>query len=109
MLYAKVLGKDVVVFPYNKINLKKENPFSKYDNRYTISEWYKQTEEGLNTNYSVVEVEISSSPEYDNLTHYIALKDSPLFIENSLVIEWDILEIQNITENSFAAGVGAGS
>lgn len=104
MLYAKILDKEVIVFPYTISDLKKENKFSTYDNRYTVSDWYKQTEEAQNNKYYVVNVNISSEPSYNQLTHYISLQNSPKFIDNNWIIGWDVFEKNNITENTSLVG-----
>ena len=74
MLYAKVDGDSLFIFPYTPQNLKDENNQTNYDDRFDLAGWYKQTEEALKTSYLVVEVNFLDKPNFDEQTQYLKLK-----------------------------------
>lgn len=80
MAYAKVNGFLLLKFPYTQMNLNDENPYTRYDNRFTLPEWYAQTAEAVESGNNVVEVIVSTEPAYNAATHYLAQKALPELI-----------------------------
>lgn len=65
MQYAKVNNNTLLEYPYTMVDLHKENPSSSYDNRFSLPEWYSQTEKAVNTGNKIVEVFVEDAPEID--------------------------------------------
>ena len=93
MMYAKVHKNTVLVYPYTWENLKSENPFTAYDNRFTISEWYSKTEEALVGDKNIVEVLEKDPPDYDSATQKIEKNAQPISIFNNWYITWEIISL----------------
>jgi hypothetical protein len=92
MNYAKVKHSSLIKYPYTFADLREENPYTRYDNRYTLSEWYAKTEEGRSSGNSVVEVKTAELPVYEEATHYLKQKTAPELVANEWVLGWDIIE-----------------
>ena len=101
MWFAKILGGAVVKHPYTFADLKEENPYTRYDRRFTIPEWYALTEEAANTGSTVVEVEVAQEPEYDSATHYIKYNPIPILIGAKYTCGWEVLARPPTIENPF--------
>jgi len=95
MLYAKVDGDSLLIFPYTPQNLKDENNQTNYDDRFDLVGWYKQTEEASKTSYLVVEVNFLDKPNFDEQTQYLKSKFPPQKINDGWFIGWDIEEKSN--------------
>lgn len=98
MAYAKINGVSLVKYPYTKSDLRQENPYSRYDSRYTLPEWYAMTDEGLTSGNQVVEVKTAEQPEYDATTHDITQKPVPELVDGEWVLGWDIVERPPVIE-----------
>lgn len=86
MIYAKINGSDLIKFPYKWDDLKQENPFTYYDNRFDLISWYAQTEEAETTGNEIVLVTIQAIPEIDSNTQNLVQPESPV-LENG---EWTL-------------------
>ena len=93
ILYAKVNQNSLVKFPYSWEDLRAENPNTEYDNRYSLPEWYAQTEQAASTGNTVVEVSASYvSPTYDPLTQKSIETNIPSFYNGDWVFLSTIVE-----------------
>lgn len=92
-MYAKTLNNEIVKFPYTFFDLTIENPNTSFDDRFSISEWYSQTENCATTGAKVKEVTLLAEPLYNSETQILQIKSLPQFENENLVIGWDILEI----------------
>ncbi len=90
MLFAKVNTSNLIQFPYSWTNLVEENPSSSYDNRFTLVEWYQQTEEGTSTGNLIVPVEELERPTFDLSIQNIIKHTLPTLVEGSWNIGWTI-------------------
>jgi hypothetical protein len=91
-MYAKTHNTDLIKYPYTVTNLQEENPYSNYDSRFTLPEWYAQTEEAFNTGYVVNDVVRATEPDYTSDTHYLSEKTNPELVEGVWVLGWNIVE-----------------
>lgn len=103
MLNAKVNGVTLLKYPYTFADLREENPFTRYDGRFTLPEWYAQTEDAQNTGATVVEVVIADHPEYDSTSHYIRNAGSPNLSGNVWTLGWEIVERGEVPEQTATA------
>lgn len=93
ILYAKVNQNSLVKFPYSWEDLRAENSNTEYDNRYSLPEWYAQTEQAASTGNTVVEVFASYvSPAYDSLTQKSVETNIPSFYNGDWVFLSTIVE-----------------
>lgn len=92
MYYAKVSGDSLLLYPYHWGVLEQENPFSRFDSRYNMVEWYTKTESARSSNSVLVPVRLAAVPELDVATHYAIPKDLPELINGEWVLGWDVLE-----------------
>ena len=93
MQYAKVNNTTLLEYPYTIVNLYKENPSSSYDGRFSLPEWYSQTEQAANTGNEIVEVfVVEKAPEIDYATQNIHQNLTPSFnqTENKWVFDWTV-------------------
>lgn len=104
MLFSKTNNTTFIKYPYTFSDLREENPYTRYDGRFALPEWYAQTEDAQNTGATVVEVVIANQPEYDNTTHYLSQKTTPELIDGVWTIGWDIVERPPVLETTTAAG-----
>lgn len=94
MKYAKVNGEELVKYPYTWGDLAEENPYTLYDSRFDLPEWYAQTEEGISSGNDIVEVTVQDPPEIDDATQKIIFDKlkQPSFENGVWVIAYDVVE-----------------
>jgi hypothetical protein len=102
MQNAKIKAETLLKYPYTFSDLRDENPHTRYDNRFSLSEWYARTEDASVTGASVVEVVFANEPEHDKTTHRLIPKDNPELIDGIWVIGWEIIELLDNTDGIFA-------
>lgn len=100
MTYAKTHDITLIKHPYTFTDLREENPYTRYDGRFTLSEWYAQTDDASATGATVVEVVIADQPEYDTATHYLIQQTTPTLIDGVWTIGWDIVERPPVVEGT---------
>lgn len=99
MNYAKINSGEVVHYPYTWDDLLKENPFTRYDDRFTIIDWYSQTEDAGEGNY-LVEVVVEDYPsEVDHRTKKVIRPESPILVDGVWTMRY---LIENKTEEEIA-------
>jgi hypothetical protein len=103
-MFAKTTLTTILSYPYTFADLREENPHSRYDGRFTLPEWYAQTEDAASTGAAVVEVVIAGQPEYDSTTDYLIQKTTPELIDGVWAIGWDIVERPPVVETAANAG-----
>lgn len=103
-MHVKAHTTNLIKYPYTFTELREENPHSRYDGRFTLPEWYSQTEDAAATGAAVVEVAIADQPEYDSTTHYLRQKANPELIDGVWTIGWDIVERPPVVETAANAG-----
>lgn len=96
--YAKVLNKKIIAHPYDFLDLCKENPNTTYDDRFTVQEWYAQTEDAK-VGYTLQEVIEEPYPDINGITH-IAVQLAPIFENNILIKKYIVnqkpIELQDL-------------
>lgn len=100
MNYAKTNNTNLIKYPYTFADLREENTYSRYDGRFTLSEWYAQTDDAASTGATVVKVVIADQPEYDTATHYLTQQTTPALIDGVWTIGWDIVERPPVVETT---------
>ena len=90
MQYAKVKSNTLVDFPYTFEKLQQDNPHTEYDDRFTLLEWYQQTEDAVTNGYNLVEVEQDINiPTIDPITETLSPMDTPILVDNKWVVGWN--------------------
>lgn len=92
MKYAKVNGEELVKYPYTWGDLAAENPYTLYDSRFNLPEWYVQTEEGVSSGNEIVEVIVQDPPEVDYSTQKLVFNSQPSLKNGEWVIDYDVVE-----------------
>ena len=92
MEYVKTHLTTIVKFPYTFNNLQEENPSTNYDNRFTLPEWYAQTEDAITNNYTVEIVTEDSIPTIDPNTQMLEIMTVPINVAGNWTIGWNIIE-----------------
>lgn len=100
MTYGKIKDNSIEIYPYSYSNLYSDNPYTSFDNRYDLSEWYAQTEDAIQKGYSLVEVHELAVPDYNTTTHRIEAKSTPELIDGRWIIDWDIVAYDQPTANT---------
>ena len=92
MQYAKINNNTLLEYPYTVVDLHKENPYSTYDSRFSLPEWYSQTEQAATTGNEIVEVYPVDPPEFDYVTQIIHQDLTPSFNveEDKWVFAWTV-------------------
>ena len=92
MKYAKLLNGAIVDFPYTWEKLQEENPYSLFDDRFSLPEWYAQTEEGRATGASIIVVVELPMPVVDVANFNLQSPSTPEFVNEAWVLRWQVLE-----------------
>lgn len=90
MIFAKTNGISLVKYPYTWADLRAENPFTAYDDRFDLNGWYQLTEEGISTGNTILPVRLLEEPEYDPNTQYIVQDLIPRLIDDEWVLGWTV-------------------
>ena len=88
---AKTLGNEIIKLNYGFQDLIEENPYSNYDIRFTLQEWFDSTEEHTIKGYNLLDVITEETPEYSIRTEKISLSDTPVVEDNKVVYKWNII------------------
>ena len=87
--YAKVSKEDLLlVYPYHRDNLVQDNPHSVYDDRFSLIEWFNQTDDHLVLNNKLVEVVVAIIPDIDFNVKAVELNDIPSLVEGIWTLTW---------------------
>jgi hypothetical protein len=87
--YVKVSkNNEVLVYPYTMGTLMEENPSSIYDGRFSIAEWFSQTEVGLVGDIKVMPVEFGTQPDTDPFTQNLVLEETPTLVGDSWILAY---------------------
>lgn len=106
-MFIKTHNTTLIKHPYTFADLREENPYTRYDGRFTLPEWYAQTEDAQTTGATVVEVVIADQPGYDTETHYLTQHTTPALVDGVWTIGWDIVERPPAPETDGAASIEA--
>lgn len=89
MIYAEIQNNQIVLkYPYSKTDLHLDNPSSEYDDRFTLVEWYAQTEKASSNNSALVEVAISDCPSYDPNMQTAQQASLPELVDDVWTVGW---------------------
>lgn len=91
MQYAKINNGQILKFPYTMEALREDNPTTIYDDRFTVLQWFAQTEEATRDGAEVVEVLDGVQPSFDPATQKLSLQDTPVFENGTLVFPWVVI------------------
>ena len=103
MTYAKVLNGGVIDFPYTWEILKTENPHSTFDDRFSLPEWYAQTQNCTETGSSIVEVSTLAMPVVDVALFNMEPPSTPELVDGSWVLRWKVIDKTAEEKAAFAA------
>lgn len=95
MNYAKVNGTTLLLYPYSMENLLAENPYTNYDDRFDVKEWYSKTEEALSSGNEIVDVTIEPPLDddlYDAATQFLIYDDTPNMKNGNWVLSTKIVD-----------------
>lgn len=91
--YAKIKSDTLVEFPYTFETLQKDNPHTQYDDRFSLPEWYQQTEDAIITGCSIVEVDENIPfPEMNPITQKLKTMSEPVLIGNKWVLGFEVID-----------------
>lgn len=91
-MYAKVNNTELISYPYTWEDIKNDNPFSNYDNRFNLIEWYSKTTEAEENDFSIVEVVILDIPIFDIQTQNIERFTNPILVNGVWSLDCHIIE-----------------
>lgn len=91
-MYVKVNNTNLIKCPYTFADLREENPYSRYDGRFTLPEWYAQTDEGMSSGNTVAVVKTAEPPDHDADTQYVEQKSLPELHNGEWVLGWSIID-----------------
>ena len=98
--YAKVLGEELLKYPYDFAALQQDNPYTNFGNNYDVAFWFPQTNAALIDDQSLTDVVTAPQPPYDANNQICALNSNPTLVEGVWVLEWTIT---NMTAEQKAA------
>lgn len=103
-MYAKVNKGDVIIYPYTIDNLLEENPYTNYDSRFNVAEWYAQTKEYEESENEVVVVN-RKTYSFDQTIEKVVYDTQPSLEDGDWVLNGSIVprtpeEIANIKNTS---------
>ena len=99
MNYAKIdkNTKEVIKYPYSKSSLMEDNPYSLFDDRFDIIEWYSMTDDGITGDFEIVSITILDFPEdFDShdSAYSIHQDEIPKLVDGHWCIGWNIREAE---------------
>lgn len=99
---AKILAGECVKFPYSEITLNEENPNSNFDDRFSLVEWFNQTNEHLVKGFVLEDVEFSQVPSYDPLTQSLLTEKMPVKQNGKWVLNYVVVNLtpEQISQSS---------
>jgi hypothetical protein len=104
MNYIKVSkSNEIIKYPYTWNDLYNENPFSLYDDRYTLSKWYEKTEEGISSENKILEVTIQDCSSIDQSKFIVAYDNIPIFENDHWILKFTIEEMDVVVSVKPAA------
>jgi hypothetical protein len=94
MNYIKIskLNK-LIKYPYTWNDIYEENPFTLYDDRFTLAQWYEQTEEGSSSGNKILEVTIQDSSSVDHSKFTVTYDSTPVFENNQWILKYTTTDI----------------
>jgi hypothetical protein len=99
-MFAKVQGLTVVKFPFTFLDLKEENPYTNFDNRFSLIEWYEQTENATIENSKLVFVLVEEPPIFNFNAEQIFKQTVPTFTNGNWVLGWDVVEMTELEKQN---------
>lgn len=91
MFYAKVKNNNLISSPYTMQDLMEENPNTNFDDRFTIVEWYAETDEAKSGGNSIVQVNVLPEPTFDPESQQLKMENIPRQVNSEWVVGWEIL------------------
>lgn len=99
-MYAKQKNGVILKYPYLLEDLQMENPYTSFDGRFSLIEWYLQTEDAINSGAEIVEV-IDALPPKINFYEFSMEKNKvPELVDGVWQLTWVVKE--NTTEQKEA-------
>lgn len=92
MHYAKVNETGLIKYPYTWEDLRAENPYTNFDNRYDLPAWYLQTKDAYELKAWLTMVEITEAPDYDSRTQTILRGSVPVFENGTWFLKFDLVQ-----------------
>lgn len=106
MLYAKIdNSNNVIVYPYTQETFKTENPSTKVPS--DLSSGYIGTEDQIENDYSVVSVDRSSAPDFDNNVEE-NVETNPTLVNGVWTQTWNTVALSAEEIAALAAGQESG-
>lgn len=91
-MYAKQKNGIILKYPYFYEDLQIENPNTRFDNRFSLPEWYLKTEDAINIGAEIVEVIETPAPQIDFSSFDIEMKQIPELINGIWQLNWIVKE-----------------
>jgi hypothetical protein len=102
-LLAKIKNNIVETYPYTKEHLLEENPNSSYDDRFSLKEWFEQTEQALQHGYILAEVQLimPTQQEYTPRLQNYAIKTIPELLDGVWVLGYTLSDKTQAEKDAF--------
>lgn len=91
-MYAKQKNGLILKYPYLFQDLQIENPYTLFDGRFSLIEWYLKTEDAINTGAEIVEVVDAPPPKIDFYQFNMEKNTIPELINNVWQLNWIVKE-----------------
>lgn len=101
MRYAKINGNTVLQYPYTWDDLANENPFTKYDSRNSLPEWYALTEDAIQNGNSLVSYELTEIPVLD-LSIHKSIDEELVLIDGIWTLTYTLVTLTDLEKDEFA-------
>lgn len=92
-MFVKVKDSEIVKFPFSFLDLQEENPYTKFDDRFSLVEWHKKTEGATIKGEQLFPVSVQPAPDYSQAHQKIVQKTLPTFTNGEWSLGWDVIEI----------------
>lgn len=94
MNYIKVSNiNELLKYPYTWNDLYEENPFTIYDDRFSLADWYEKTEEGISSENKILEVVIQDCSPIDHSKFTVTYDDTPVFENDQWILKFTTADI----------------
>jgi hypothetical protein len=100
-MYAKQKNGVILKYPYLLEDLQMENPYTSFDNRFSLSEWYLKTEDAINTGAEIVEVIDALPPKINSYEFSIEKNKVPELVDGVWQLTWVVKETTTEEKEAF--------
>ena len=107
MHYAKIHNNEVLVYPYDFLQLQADNPFTNFNTSDSVFNLFQSTEECVLRGRTLVEVTVQEKPSYNVISQNVTQETTPTLNNGNWVLGWSIVDMTEDEKNAYKANQAA--